>query len=506
MSVGTIRAQVAIVGSGFGGAFSAYALTRAGIDTLLIERGSWPKRDDDDWNSRQILIDSRYRSPSALRVTQYDGAAKDVAINQVVGGNSVFYGGAALRLRPNDMQSWPLSYQQMEPFYQRAEELLEVHGRRGEDPFEPPANAALPYAPPPYTAPAQRIFDAAEKLGYRPFHLPVAVNYHNPKRSQCISCFTCDGFPCKLEAKNDAVTTALAQANSAKLRILTDTIATRLEIDPDGRVTALACLADAGQTPLRIEAETFIVAGGALQSPALLLRSGLQTRDRSDTLGRYLMRHCNAIVGYVFWRKTNPELVNHKQICISHFYEDQREQHACAVGVIQDMCMPPADAVKHLAPRGVRTMAYLLSRRIQSLLCIAEDIPQAENRIALAEARDDVGLERIEITHNYHPSDIERRDYLVKRARRVLRRAGGKIGQVRLIDSFSHAVGTVRFGHRDDQAVLDTDCRAFATKNLYVVDGSFMPTSGGVNPSLTIAANALRVADRLIQSGAVRTN
>jgi choline dehydrogenase-like flavoprotein len=253
-----------------------------------------------------------------------------------------------------------------------------------------------------------------------------------------------------------------------------------------------------GGRRLKLSARAYLLSAGALGTPALMLRSDLARLDQSGALGRNLMRHCNAMVGYVFPFRTNPQALNHKQICITDRYESVRAADGTALGVIQDMCMPPREVVRALGPRGFRWAASLSASSIQTLLCVAEDEPRAENRVALAPGRlDDAGLAVAEVTHDYTDADRRRRDTLVALARRVLRRAGGLVGKVRLIDSFSHAVGTARFSRSRMEGVLDPDCRFWALPNLYVVDGSFMPTSGGVNPSLTITANALRVAARI---------
>jgi choline dehydrogenase-like flavoprotein len=164
------------------------------------------------------------------------------------------------------------------------------------------------------------------------------------------------------------------------------------------------------------------------------------------------------------------------------------------------MCMPPPEVVRALGPPGFRWAAGASAGRIQTLICIAEDDPRPENRVTLsAEQVDPAGLPVAVVTHAYGEADLRRRDALVRAARKVLRKAGGLLGKVRLIDSFSHAVGTVRFGRSPEDSVLDPTCRMWRLPNLYVVDGSVMPTSGGVNPSLTITANALRVAAHIVR-------
>jgi len=140
----------------------------------------------------------------------------------------------------------------------------------------------------------------------------------------------------------------------------------------------------------------------------------------------------------------------------------------------------------------------LFAGNIQNLLCIAEDDPQEDNRISLAEERDEYGMELVAVEHRYSRADYERRNHLVNRAKKVLRAAGGLISYMYKIDTFSHAVGTLHCGASAEESVLDPQCRFWGVENLFVLDGGFMPTSGGVNPSLTIAANSLRVADYLV--------
>ena len=234
--------DVIVVGSGFGGSASAYALSKAGFRTLLLERGDWVRRDAGDWSPRKILIEQRYKSASAMQVRQYGNRAfQPTSFNEVVGGMSVFYGGASLRLREKDFDLWPISYSDLEPHYDMAEQMLEVHGEAGEDPFEPSRSGAYPFQSIELTAPARRIYDAARALGHRPFHIPLAINFSNPARTVCIRCITCDGFPCKVEAKNDLTTTFLARAQAFDFEMMPGVIVARL-VEENGKISAVECI------------------------------------------------------------------------------------------------------------------------------------------------------------------------------------------------------------------------------------------------------------------------
>ncbi len=490
--------DVIIVGSGFGGAVSAYVLSKAGLNVLLLERGDWPHRDADDWNSEKILIRSRYASETPLHIQQYGAASpKEVSNNEVVGGMSLFYGGASLRMREKDLSTWPVKYSEMEPYYLKAEKLMGIHGKANEDPYEPARSGEYPFPPIPLNEPAERIYKAAKSLGLNPFHLPMSLNHYGKEWPKCIQCHTCDGYPCKISAKGEA-TRFLKLADPNRLKVLTNVLVSHFK-ENSGRIESVNFVDKKTGERQELKAKLFILSGGSIGSPAVLLRSQLSL-DRFPhhrLTGRRLMRHCNGIMSLVFPFKTNPNQVFHKQLAITDFYENLRDELGTSVGTIQDIYTPERKVVSHFAPQGLKTVAGWFSEHIQSLLCVAEDDPQESNRVELSKTRDRFGIEETTIFHEYTESDYRRRDLLLDRAKKILRRAGGLIPRVMRIDSFSHAVGTLKFGDSDKDSVLDRDCRFFGMKNLFVLDGSFMPTSAGVNPSLTIIANSLRVAEKI---------
>ncbi len=492
-----MRYDAIIVGSGFGAAATAVSLVEAGLSTLMVERGRPAKRDALDWDQRQILVDKRYRSPSPIQVRQYGKRKYETEYpNEVLGGMSVFYGGASLRLRESDFSRWPIDYADMEPYYCEAEAALSVHGIDGLDPCEPPRSQPYPHQPPELAVPAQRIRDAGERLGLRPFPIPLAINFTDSRRPLCIRCNTCDGFPCKIEAKNDVTATLLHQAQTRGLEIITGAIVVRLESRADAVTTAVCIDAESGRER-RFEASLFAMAAGALSSPGILQRSGIRSTAERDPVGRYLMRHCNAVVTGIFPFRTNPEQVFHKQLCFTDYYGDGDEAGP-ATGIIQDIYTPSAPVIRHFAPFGARSLAGRLANNMQNLLCVAEDEPRYENGVGMGSDLDRYGIPVATVDHAYTDGDTSRRQRLVTHARHILKSAGAMLTRVHEIDTFSHAIGTIRFGDSKADSALDETCRFRGLENLFVTDGSFMPTSAGVNPSLTIAANAFRVADHIV--------
>ncbi len=195
------------------------------------------------------------------------------------------------------------------------------------------------------------------------------------------------------------------------------------------------------------------------------------------------MRHCNAIVGAVFPFRTNPENTFHKQICLLDFYEDMRGELGTATGVIQDIYMPAKEVVRHFTPFGFKLAASGLSNYIQNLLCVAEDEAQEANRVSLSEQVDHLGIPVSRVDHAYTQKDYLRRDHLIRRAKKVLRAAGGGLFKTYKIDTFSHAVGTLRFSADPKGGVLNAENRFHGVPNLYAIDGSFFRLRAGLIPA-----------------------
>jgi len=506
--------DIVVVGTGFGGSMVALAAVRAGLRVLLIERGRWVDRDDSAWDPQSILIDRKYRSSSPFETPRFGVGRTQTFPDEAVGGKSVFYGAASFRLREGDFRlrqrypdlvsdlvDWPIDYGDLSPFYDAAERLLGVVGVAGRDPTEPPRAEPYAGAPPPFSAPAQRVADAATALGLHPFPIPLAINFTSTDgRRPCVQCLTCDLFPCKIGAKNDLSVTVLPTAIAAGATVLHSTVALRLRRD-GARVSAIECLDTASGERFSLACRVCVVSAGAIPSAALLLASGLGAVGPSGSwIGRGLMRHCSGIVIGIFGAPTNPERVFHKQVALTDdYFGGAGGSPPGPWGMIQGLQVPPPEYIAAEGGFPIGTLGAKTVDRQVFLLCIGQDLPDPANRVEIDPGLTDrYGAPIPRVFHRYTRRDRQVRTALYRQAARVLRKAGALIRVRKPINTFSHALGTCRFGEDPTRAALDPWCRLFGVPNLFVVDASFMPSSGGVNPSLTIAANALRVGEHLV--------
>jgi len=497
-----------VVGSGFGGTMAADQLVRAGLDVLMLERGDWVERGPDNWDATASVDLTRWFTGEPPYRVVAGGNGPTVGSYSCVGGPSVFYGGVSVRFRAEDFvadpeivgdsgAAWPYDYEELEPWYARAESLLGVAGTIDEDPTEPRHSGPYPSEPGVLSDTSTRIAAAARSLGLSPFRLPLAINYSPDKgRAACVGCTTCDTFACAIGAKNDLATAVLPSLRARGLEIRPNTVVTNLLVR-DGHCEAVACYDKGSGRRERVRATTVVLSAGALGTPHVLLASELDAQNPAGhLLGRHLMRHCNAIVFGVFPSRPNPQRQFHKQIGIHDFYFGHPEvrEPAGKLGSVQQLSTPPVGLIRHELPQVVGPLVGPAVDHLTGLLVMAEDQPQPGNHVRVDwRVRDRYGLPQLNIEHHYSQRDQLARKVLVRHSKRILRRAGAPVSYVHRIKSFSHAVGTVRFGSDPATSVLDENCRFRGIANLHVIDASFMPTSAGLNPSLTISANALRV-------------
>ena len=499
-----------IVGSGFGGAMAAHRLIAAGARVLMIERGDWVARGDAAWRPEASLeLTASYAKDIPYRCDR-NGHGPIIGGYACVGGPSVYYGCVAFRFRERDFEgdpdvvgrsgaAWPFRYDEIEPYYAEAERLLGIAGDDAGDPTAPRRSGPFPFPPAPLAPITRRVVEAAADLGLSPFHLPLAINHTaSEARRACIACRTCDTYACAIEAKNDVATTMIGPLVARGMTLWPKTVALRLEA-ADGRVRRVHVYRkDTGET-LAIEADRFVLAAGALGTPHLILASGLEALSTARAaVGRYLMRHDNAMLFGFFPTRPDPEHRFHKQVAIHDWYFGDPGSDDVPdlgkLGGVQQMMTPPKELVRAHLPLGTRRVIGALTEHLTGLLCIAEDQPRAENGVTVDwDVRDVYGLPQLVIDHAYSERDRRASDALARRSRHLLERLGALLVHTHRVKTFSHAVGTVRMGRDAASAPLDENCRFRGLANLWITDGSALPMSAGVNPSLTIAANALRV-------------
>ena len=494
---------------------AAHRLVRAGWRVLMLERGPWVPRGPESRDpAATVLFSPFYTKDGAARRMPAGDSPEGGAI-YCVGGPSVFYGGTSFRFREEDFApgrdivglsgaAWPFRYDALERYYGEAERLLGVSGDDEGDPTRPPRSEPFPFKPPPLAEVSGRFRDSALKLGLHPFPLPLAINFAGAHgRNACDACRQCDTYACSIEAKNDLAVAVIAPLMSRGLEVRADTVVRELVTDGRRVTEVRAWDRTSGETVI-FRARHVIVAAGALASPHLLLASGLQrVNPAGAAVGAYLTRHCSAMIFGFCNDRPDRAKVFHKQLAVLDYYRgdpDSPQYAGVRLGSIQQITTPPTVLVKTGAPSFFKNIPlHGFVEHLTSALVIAEDQPRAGNRVSIDwERRDEAGLPGLDVTSKYTETDVERRRGLVRRTKRILRGVGAWSFYTHDIETFSHALGTVRMGTDPSAAPLDEWCRYRGLDNLRVVDGSALPTAGAVNPSRTIAAVALRATDQLV--------
>ncbi|MCL1864210.1 MAG: GMC family oxidoreductase [Spirochaetes bacterium] len=506
-----------VIGSGFGGSMAAYTLAKKDKSILIVDRGKWPVRDDSCWDEIRLHIKNpMYRGETPFFVDQKDSKIDEMWSDDTVGGMSTLYGAVSFRMREEDFlgapnpqgggrdesSAWPYTYKNLEPYYTKAEKLLGIAGLRGKDITESPVKTDYLHAPSTkLSKPSKKLWTASEKLGLHPFFLPMAINFSGMYgESRCILCSTCDHYLCKIKAKNDLAVVILPAAEEQGVHILSETRALKIN-SAKNRVTSVDLVNQKNGAKFSVKCDNIILSGGALNSPHLLLASGIDKITGSDSIGRYLMRHTNGVVAGIFPSRSNPEKVLQKQIGIpDYYYGDPNgiEKPEGPWGIIQDVSSIGKGVIKANAPFGLKNIAAFVSDYLINLLCIAEDTPQYNNRVyADFSKQDKYGSPLLRVYHRYSKRDINARTALYSKAKKILRKAGALFFYTMPIETFSHGLGTCRMGKDSSNSVVDANCKVHGMDNLYVIDGSVMPSGGSVNPSLTIAALSIKAAEKL---------
>jgi choline dehydrogenase-like flavoprotein len=507
--------DVIIIGSGAGGGTLARTLAPTGKRILILERGDWLKREALNWDAKAVFVDNRYISPDTW--FDRDGKPFQPQVHYFVGGATKMYGAALYRLRREDFgelrehdgvsPAWPIGYEEMEPFYTKAEQMYQVHGLRGADPTEPPASAPYPHPPVSNEPRIQQLFDDLNAAGFHPFPAPcgIMLDEQHMEDSRCIRCQTCDGFPCLVHAKSDAEVLGVRPAlQSPNVTLLRNSKVLRLNTSPTGR-SVKEVVVERDRTTETFVGDVVVVSCGATNSAKLLLMSANEKHPNglancSDQVGRNYMYH-NSLAVLAISKEPNLTFFQ-KTIALNDFYFGM-DGFEFPMGSIQMVGKSVGEMYKGEKPLETKLapLALLndLARHAVDFWLTTEDLPDPNNRVSVDRQGN--------ITLSYTPNNREPQQRLYEKLKAMLRHLGmhpdhliPRSAYLKTdipIAGVAHQAGTCRFGTDARSSVLDINCKAHELDNLYVVDTSFFVSIGAVNPGLTAMANAIRVGEHL---------
>jgi choline dehydrogenase-like flavoprotein len=511
------RYDVIIIGTGAGGGTLAHTLAPSGRKILLLERGDCLPREMDNWSPEPVFEKGKYISPE----TWYgdDGKPFQPQVHYFVGGATKLYGAALYRLRPEDFgelqhvdglsPAWPLDYDDMEPFYTKAEWLYQVRGHHGEDPTEGAWSKQYPWPAVSHEPRIQQLSADLATAGFTPFHAPcgILLDEADRARSTCIRCTWCDGYPCLVHAKSDAEVISVRPAlEHPNVTLLTRAEAVRLETDAAGKTVTGVVVSRAGELET-YEANIVSISSGAANSAKLLLNSANEAHPNglangSDQVGRNYMFH-NSKAAVALSKEPNPTVFQ-KTLGLNDFYLGGPD-YEWPMGNIQMVGKSNAEAMKGEEPKLTKLAPHWslseVAEHAVDFWLTTEDLPLADNRVTV----DDDGNVHLV----YRSTNDGEADRLYHEMKKILNHVG--LSQHHVLDKnfymdmsisvagVAHQAGTCRFGTDPATSVLDVNCKAHELDNLYVVDTSFFPSIGAVNPALTAMANAIRVGEHLLE-------
>jgi choline dehydrogenase-like flavoprotein len=500
---GTVDA--CIIGSGAAGAVLAKELAEAGMTVVVLEAGRWLDTQRDFVNDELSMLGPL--DWDDLRITDGADPLKLGRVNtgRAVGGTTVHYTAAALRLDPTDFDihtrdgvgvDWPFGYDELAPYYERVERALPVSGPRSS---AWASGAPYPHGELPWSAKDDVLAVGFDKVGYRVEMTPHAIATGPVDgRSACMYYGFCmDG--CKSDAKGSVNVSYLPKAVAAGAEIRPECFATRIESSGD-RATGVAYLH--GGAEHFQAAERVIVCGYAIETPRLLLNSG-GLANSSDQVGRNLMVHSGPIVYGRFERPLDSFITPPVGIFTRDPYPSTPEARGFARGwLFNTYAQFPVSFAQSIAGDNPDLWGHDLMEVLDDyahwglVAGLGEVLPDPDNRVTLADDVDDDGVPVARVTFSYGDNDRALISAMTEDGRRIMEAAGA--GRVLVSQGTHHVLGTCRMGTDPDTSVVDPDCRAHDVANLWICDGSVLPTIGAVNPSLTIQAIATRTAHHMI--------
>lgn len=533
-------ADVCVIGTGAAGGVWIEACTRAGLDVVALERGPELGPADfvrhDEWTNTHRGVGFAPKWRDTLREGEDEVArlGRSAMLAQCVGGGTAHWGAQSWRFREDEFRvlstegpveganlaDWPIGYADLEPWYERAEQRLGLAGRAGANPFEPARKRGYPNPPHPPRRATLALERGAKALGLHPFPTPLAINSRPyGGRGTCLNGGQCSNFGCPTQAKASTLSIQIPAARATgRLDLRTGTRAVELVVGSDGRVRSVRMLGPDGRAG-EVVAKHFVLAAGTLATPHLLLSSrsarfpqGLA--NQSGLVGRNLMFHIFSYVGFELPEPSLGALGPAGMVSIDDFHASDPKRGFRRGGVISEAAEPGPLWAAYKAPdylgrkTGVwgRPLKDYLRRyaRLGAMISIGEDLARWENRVDLdPDHVDDDGIPLPRITHRSHPNDLALAQGLERSMVEIARAAGAEkvfaYDFTRAKGGTGHLLGTCRMGDDPEKSVVDRDGRAHDVPNLYVPDGSCFPSAGGYNPTLTIFANAERMAARFLE-------
>jgi choline dehydrogenase-like flavoprotein len=530
--------DVCVIGSGAGGAPVAYALAQAGAKVVLLEKGPWYTKKDFDHDEirmvrRNFFVPYLADEPRLLsRDGQQPQRSATGWVSCCVGGGTVHMSGFSYRLHPEDftlasrypelegasLQNWPITYAELAPYYDMVERVVGVSGVAGQNPFEPPRSGPYPFPALAYHPLAALVDNGAKKLGLHPFETPRAiVSQPMGERSACVYCDFCSGYGCEVDAKSSTAVALIPQAiATGRCELRTQTMA--FEIKSDGKRARSVRYFDEKGASFEQRARVIVVAASAIESAPLLLNSGVA--NRSGLIGKNLSFSTQALGYGEFERKSlDPALLpkhatHFLQRSLQDYYFLPELKGGYDKGGTINFQLPHKNAIsgaERIAARGKgwgkewKEALYRFHHDVQEIEFEIwnEFLPNPNTFVTVSSSvRDRMGLPVAHLHVQMHDKDRAASERLVRYGHELLGAAGATQNGTELTAGIAWPLqhGTCRFGNDPKTSVLDKNCEAHDVKGLFVTDGSFMPTSGGVPPTMTIMANAFRVADHLIKT------
>ena len=540
------RVNAVVIGAGAGGGIVAKELSTAGLSVVMMERGKWYtphdcRKDDlrnqrttvlgnafgpDDEGNPRVWVDPKGTVHTAL---PSEGSYQNNAA--CVGGGTLSYGAQAWRYMPQDfrmrstygapagssLEDWPISYDDLEPFYDKAEYEIGISGDYSGTPFKGPRRRELPMPP---LAPNREfgiLESAAKRLGLHPFHIPMARNtvpYNG--RGPCMRCRWCCGFACEVDAKNGSQNTVIPVAlATGNCELRTECMVTEILTDDRGRARGISYIDGDGHRQEQLS-DIVVVSSAAIESARLLLNSKSRLfpnglGNRYDQVGRHLQgHHYTGATGY-FDFDTYDDVGPGASIAICDY--NHGTPGLCGGGMLANefirLPIHMVDKVPNGTPRwglGHKQAMRAYHKRSIVVMGPTQQIPTATGRVTVDPAvKDKWGLPVARFEGNVHPHTYDIGEIQAKRAEAWLKEAGAVTTNLmsyrsEMVSAGQHQAGTCRMGDDPHGSVVTKNCQIHDVDNVFVIDGSVHVNNGGFNPALTIMAVAYYASDALIRN------